>query len=651
MAIKLVRFSPALLLVLLVTALPLAASSQPLSPAWQAKVDPAVLLPALEGQEPEFLVYLADQPDLDDAASLPTKTQKGAFVYQTLSAHAARTQAPLVRILQSAGATYRSYWITNLIWVRGDSRLLQQLAERPEVSAIYANPRVRLALPEPEPASTTQLQAPTAIEWNLLHIGADQVWALGSTGQGVVIGGQDTGYEWDHPALIEQYRGWDGITADHNYNWHDAIHANAGFNECGADSPEPCDDHRHGTHTMGTMVGDDGGSNQVGMAPGAEWIGCRNMDEGVGTPQTYIECYQWFVAPTDLNDANPDPAKAPHIINNSWSCPISEGCTEPQVLLAAVQNVRAAGILTVHSAGNGGSSCGSVSTPAATYDESYSVGNTTSSDQISFSSSRGPVLVDGSGRLKPDIAAPGTGIRSSVPPTLDFDGIPDGYTSLSGTSMAAPHVAGLGALLISANPDLAGQVNLLESLISRSALPLTSTLEACGDIPAGFSPNNTFGYGRIDALAAYQQASAGDTLLVLDTAVSSPLITAGELLTYTLTVDHALGNTPASSLVLTNTLPAGADFVQASGVYQQTGDQVRWELPGLLPGERWQVTLVVSSPLSGVERLVNYDIVLAADGLAPLRGEPLRTVIEPGPLLMKTFFPSLFSNGTTFTVR
>lgn len=123
------------------------------------------------------------------------------------------------------------------------------------------------------------------MEWNLQLVGADQVWALGATGQGVVIGGQDTGYDWDHPALIEQYRGWDGLSADHNYNWHDAIHSNSGFNDCGADSPEPCDDNRHGTHTMGTMVGDDGAGNQVGMAPGAEWIGCRNMDEGVGTPR------------------------------------------------------------------------------------------------------------------------------------------------------------------------------------------------------------------------------------------------------------------------------------------------------------------------------------------------------------------------------
>jgi len=135
------------------------------------------------------------------------------------------------------------------------------------------------------------------------------------------------------------------MTADHNYNWHDAIHENNPHtppgNLCGFNSLEPCDDHGHGTHTMGTMVGDDGGANQIGMAPGARWIGCRNMEEGWGTPATYAECYQWFIAPTDLNDQNPDPAMAPHVINNSWACPPSEGCTDPNVLLTVVQNVLA----------------------------------------------------------------------------------------------------------------------------------------------------------------------------------------------------------------------------------------------------------------------------------------------------------------------
>ena len=118
---------------------------------------------------------------------------------------------------------------------------------------------------------------------------------------------------------------------------------------------------------MGTMVGDDGAGNQIGMAPGAKWIGCRNMNSGWGTPATYIECYQWFIAPTKVDGSAPDPSKAPDVINNSWGCPPSEGCTDPNVLLTVVQAVRAAGIVTVHSAGNEGDDqpdpCHSVSDP------------------------------------------------------------------------------------------------------------------------------------------------------------------------------------------------------------------------------------------------------------------------------------------------
>jgi subtilisin family serine protease len=250
---------------------------------------------------------------------------------------------------------------------------------------------------------------------------------------------------------------------------------------------------------MGTMVGEDASlTHQIGMAPEAKWIGCRNMDQGVGSPATYAECYQWFLAPTDLNDLNPDPAKAPDVINNSWSCPQDEGCIDPQVLQSVVEAVRAAGILTVHSAGNKGQvGCASIDTPAAIYDASFTVGNTTSTDTIAASSSRGPVTIDGSGRIKPDISAPGTSILSSVK-----DG---GYVSLSGTSMAAPHVAGLAALLFSAQPSLIGQIDQIESLITSTAVhvQVNPTYINCGGIPGTVYPNNFSGWGRIDALNAF----------------------------------------------------------------------------------------------------------------------------------------------------
>jgi serine protease AprX len=462
--------------------------------AWTDKVDTWVLETAVEG-ETEFILYLSKQADLSGAANLATKLEKGKYTLERLTELAESSQKPLLDDLIARKVPHRAYWVANMVWARGDMALIEDMAKRADVAHIYANPSVQMERPIIEPFYSGPL-APQDIEWNIQWVNADDAWAAGYTGGGTVIGGQDTGYDWDHPALINQYRGWDGATADHNYHWHDAIHSGGGI--CGPDSPEPCDDSQHGTHTMGTMVGDDGGVNQIGMAPGARWIGCRNMDQGVGTPITYAECYQWFIAPTDLNDQNLRPDLAPDVINNSWSCPESEGCTDQNVLRTVVENVRAAGILTAHSAGNSGSSCSTVNTPAAIYDASFTVGATGyMSDDIAGFSSRGPATVDGSNLLKPDISAPGVDIRSSLPG--------GGYSgnTWQGTSMAAPHVAGMVALLISANPALRGRVDALETLIKRSAVPRTTTQE-CGSVPGSSIPNNTYGWGRIDVLTALQ---------------------------------------------------------------------------------------------------------------------------------------------------
>lgn len=439
----------------------------------------------------EFLVRLNARADLTDLRNEAVALNRRSMIVDRLRQTAEQSQAPLLARLDQLGVEYRPFWIANAVWVKGERTVFEELRQRADIAHIHANPQVRMELPRAEPAAG---ESPEAIEWNIALIGAPDVWAQGFTGEGAVVGGQDTGYDWDHPALINQYRGWDGVSADHNYHWHDAIHVDNP--SCVADSQVPCDDNDHGTHTMGTMVGDDGGDNQIGVAPGAQWIGCRNMNQGNGTPASYMECFEWFVAPTDLSGENPDPSKAPHVINNSWSCPPSEGCTDPNILLDTVSNTLDAGILVVVSAGNSGDQCGTVSTPAAIYELSFSVGSTTSNDTISGFSSRGPVTVDGSNRLKPDISAPGSNVRSSIRG--------GGYASFNGTSMAGPHVAGLTALMISADPALAGDPSTLKSRMKLNAVALTTT-QNCGDVPGSSIPNNTFGYGRIDATASVFQ--------------------------------------------------------------------------------------------------------------------------------------------------
>ena len=450
--------------------------------------------------------------DLAPAEQLSTKQARGRYVRDTLWATAQAAQAPLLAWLDARGIAYRSFYVVNAVLVQGDRSLALALAGLPGVARIDGNPAMLVPAPQPAlpPVSPQSPSSPTTVEPNIAYANAPAVWSLGYQGQGVVVGGQDTGYEWQHPALESHYRGWDGLAADHDYNWHDAIHSNThGPNLCGADSPVPCDDFGHGTHTMGIMVGDDAAGNQVGMAPGAKWIGCRNMDNRYGTPASYLECFEFFLAPYPVggDPSQGDPSMAPDVTDNSWSCLPSEGCLAGNVdiLRQAVEAQRAAGIMTVVSAGNDGPLCSTVGNPPGIYAASYTVGAlNTGYDTIASFSSLGPVLADGSRRTKPDLVAPGTAVRSSI--------LGDAYGWMSGTSMAAPHAAGAVALLWSARPILKNQVVATEDVLDRSAVHLLSTQGCGGDTPSQV-PNNVFGYGRLNVLAAVTAVPADAGLL------------------------------------------------------------------------------------------------------------------------------------------
>jgi serine protease AprX len=467
-----------------------------------AKVNPRVLAATANGSRSDFLIVLREQANLAAAAQLKTKDAKGTFVYNALRAVANRTQPPVLAALDRLGLKYQSYYVMNLIAVRGGERAaVQQLAARPDVARIEPDAPYRVQLPKPElPPS----QAPQGIEWNISKINAPQVWNLGYKGQGLVYANQDTGVSWTHPALIHQYRGTTAAGFNHNYNWWDAIHTPIvpSQNPCGYSSPFPCDDNGHGTHTMGTGVGDDGKGNQIGVAPAAKWIACHNMDQNTGRPSTYTECFQFFIAPWNLQGKNPDPSKAPDVVSNSWVCPSSEQCV-PNSLQTIVENVRAAGIVVVASAGNSGPGCSTVSDPPAIYDASTTIGATDSTDTLASFSSRGPVTSDGSNRLKPDISAPGVNVRSSFYIVSTHQNT---YATLSGTSMSSPHVAGSVLLLWNAHPELIGNVDATEQAFFSTA-NINVTVPGnpvCGGTGPGDIPNNLFGYGRIDVYAAVQ---------------------------------------------------------------------------------------------------------------------------------------------------
>lgn len=468
------------------------------------KIDNTLLESFVENQSYEYIVLMEHQFQFGEGMTNWSKARKGRYVYESLQKHASETQKSIIRELEKKSTFFKSFYIVNALHVVSDYALMVELASRKDVKYIISNQSFKMIdYIETRPSNLRDGNP----EWGLLNIKADSVWRLGITGEGVVIGGQDTGYNWELSPLKSKYRGFiNDSTAVHDYNWHDAIHKNSPnfadtlLNPCGYSTQNPCDDNNHGTHTMGTMVGKDSVVT-IGVAFDAKWVACRNMDRGWGQPSTYLECFEWFLAPYDFNGNNPEPDLSPHVINNSWYCSAEEGCNETNFYLLenVVNNLVSAGIVVVVSAGNSGSSgCGSISGPPAFFENSFSVGASDISDQIANFSSIGPVTIDGSFRKKPDVSAPGVNVNSVI-----RNG---SIRSFSGTSMAAPHVAGVVALMISANPDLAGRVELIENILKETARPQPTSVICENFSDTTSSYNIVYGYGIINAFEAVKRA-------------------------------------------------------------------------------------------------------------------------------------------------
>ncbi|WP_238335282.1 S8 family serine peptidase [Kribbella amoyensis] len=446
-----------------------------------SKIKPEVMA-KLEGKDAkeatDYWVRFTAKADLSKASTITDWTQRGTAVAAALKKTAAESQAKVKAELDSQHVKYQAFWGTNAIRVSsGSLTLAQNLAGHAEVEGIY-NPTT---IEVPKVTQGKDERQINSLEWGLANINADDVWSqYGDKGEGIVIANIDTGVQYDHPALVGSYRGnLGGGQFDHNYNWFDAA---------GTSPSAPADNNGHGTHTMGTMAGDDGAGNQIGVAPGVKWIaanGCCPSDAAL------ITSGEWMLEPTNLAGQNPDASKRPNIINNSWGSTLPSNDPFMEDITLAWT---ASGIFGAWSNGNSGPACQTSGSPGSLV-SNYSAGAYDINNNIASFSGRG---VGQNGEIKPNLSAPGVNVRSSVPGNA--------YASFNGTSMASPHLAGTVALLWAASPALKGDVTATRALLDNSAVDKADS--QCGGTT---DDNNVYGEGRLDALALLNAAPIGDT--------------------------------------------------------------------------------------------------------------------------------------------
>lgn len=391
----------------------------------------------------------------------------------------ARAQRKALRLAERNAIAVHSWWIANAAVVTGSRRLADAIAGLSEVDHVYELPIQPRATDETlDPVPADRVPSPTP---DLVAVGAPAAWSAGVTGAGVVVGVIDTGADVDHPALVGSYRADDR-------SWHDAT------GRCA----RPCDEVGHGTMVTGLLAGgpDPAGASggaavsastesipprpavpAIGMAPGARWMAARACGAGGCSEDALLDAAQWMLAPTDGGGGDPDPARRPQVVVAAWG--VSADNTSLDRAAAAW---RAAGILPVFAAGNGGPACGTTTRPGAT-PHALSVGASDESGVPLDLSARGA-----SGVVKPEVVAPGAAAISAMPG--------GGYAEGQGTCFAAPLVGGAAALVLSASSDprAPGAADRAQSAVVGSARPVADTA-ACDGAPAA-------GHGLLDVAAA-----------------------------------------------------------------------------------------------------------------------------------------------------
>ena len=475
-----------------------------------SKITPELLarLNAMQpGEVVTVIVTLRDQTNLS-VLGLQNRPDRQQVVLQTVQARAHASQRAISAILdvrrdQGQVARVVPFWVFNGLSVTATKDTILELAARDDVAS--------LAPDEIDLQPAAPLTAASA-EPNLALINAPALWGLGYSGQGVVVANMDTGVDISHPELAARWRGG----------------SNSWFDPYGQHPVTPVDISGHGTWTMGVMVAGDASGTSVGVAPQAQWIAVKIFnDSGAGTATAIHQGFQWLLDP----DQNPSTADAPQVVNNSWSYG-GPGCRLD--FQNDLRTLRAAGILPVFAAGNYGPGAATSVSPG-NYPEAFAVGGINNNNLIFSGSSRGPSACGEPATTYPELVAPAVSIK-----TTDRYGL---YTTASGTSLSAPQVAGALALLLSAFPGLTAD--------AQAAALLNSAV----DLGAA-GPDNSFGYGRLDVLGAYNWLAGGGQ--IPPTATLVPSATATSLPNPTLTPTSLPSATPTSLPSATATLVPSA---------------------------------------------------------------------------------------------
>ena len=474
-------------------------------------------LAAAKGNEPvAVIVSVADKVDPRNYRASDRRARNPELV-KALKAKAAATQGPVLALLQNADDV-RILWAVNAVAARVPPQLVDVLARLPGVDRVY--PDLLAAPPD------TTLTPNSTPEANLAMLRAPDAWAMGATGAGVVIANMDTGVDAQHPDLAARWRG--GANS-----WYDPS----------AQHATPYDAAGHGTQAMGLSVGGDAGGTAIGVAPDARWIAVKIYDDaGVSSYSRIHQGFQWLLDP----DGNPDTNDSPDVASLSWGLVGTAGTCITE-FDADIALLKASGIAVAVAAGNDGPGAGTSLSPANNA-SAFSVGAVDTSGVIASFSARGPSACGGG--IFPHIVAPGANVNTA---DLSFGGLPF-YTSVTGTSFAAPQVAGILALLAGAFP--AASIAELEDAITATA------------VDAGTAgADNAYGAGIADAAAAY--ARLASTQAPSPTITSAPATTVLEGATYSYAViaSDPGGGTLTYSLP---TAPAGMAIDGASGVITWT---------------------------------------------------------------------------------